>query len=214
MAPSPNIKRPSEGPSSILTSKRLQRGGKPVVTLSRSCIGNWSQQATPSPTATSTGNWFVTFQKAGRSPALTANFHAPLCSHEMRCFSFSVAPPELEAEDQETLALLRPLHTEMDQTYELVQQFAQMLRTRTGEQLDAWLEKVRASQIRELQGFVAGVERDKAAVVAGLTLPQNNGVVEGNVNQLKRDLADDVRQGEISVVTAASPACCVSHLSQ
>ena len=89
-----------------------------------------------------------------------------------------------------------------------------MLRTRTGEQLDDWLETVRASQIREFQGFVAGIERDKAAVVAGLTLPQNTGVVEGNVNKLKRDLADDVRQGEISVITAASPACCVSHLSQ
>jgi transposase len=45
--------------------------------------------------------------------------------------------------------------------------------------------RVRASQIRELQGFVAGVERDKAAVVAGLTLVQNNGLVEGHVNKLK-----------------------------
>jgi transposase len=60
-----------------------------------------------------------------------------------------------------------------------------MLRTRTGEQLDDWLECVKASQIRELQGFVAGVGRDKAAVVAGLTLPQSNGLVEGHVNMLK-----------------------------
>jgi transposase len=60
-----------------------------------------------------------------------------------------------------------------------------MLRTRTGEQLDAWLEQVRTSQIREFQSFVVSVERDKAAIVAGLTLPQNNGVVEGNVNKLK-----------------------------
>jgi transposase len=73
----------------------------------------------------------------------------------------------------------------VDQTYELVQQFTHMLHTRTGDQLDAWLEKVQESSIRELQGFVAGVERDKAAVVAGLTLPQNNGVVEGKVNKLK-----------------------------
>lgn len=51
-----------------------------------------------------------------------------------------------------------------------------MVRTRTGEQLDDWLERVRASKIRGLQGFVAGVERDKAAVRAGLTLPQNNGL--------------------------------------
>jgi transposase len=92
---------------------------------------------------------------------------------------------ELSAEEQETLALLRSLHSEVNRAYELVQQFALMLRTRTGEQLDTWLEHVRASQIRELQGFVMSIERDKAAVVAGLTLPQNNGLVEGKVNKLK-----------------------------
>ena len=100
-------------------------------------------------------------------------------------FLFLRRPEALEAEDQETLALLRSLHPEVDQAYELVQQFAHMLRTRTGEQLDNLLERVKTSTIRELQGFVAGIERDKAAVGAGLTLPQNNGVVEGNVNKLK-----------------------------
>ncbi len=50
---------------------------------------------------------------------------------------------------------------------------------------NTWLEKVRASQIHELQGFVAGVERDKKAVKAGLTLPTSNGMVEGKVNKLK-----------------------------
>jgi transposase len=60
-----------------------------------------------------------------------------------------------------------------------------MLRTRTGEHLDAWLEHVRTSQIPELQGLVVSIERDKAAVVAGLTLIQNNGLVEGKVNKLK-----------------------------
>ncbi len=92
---------------------------------------------------------------------------------------------EFSSEEQETLALLRSLHSEVDQAYKLVQQFANMLRTRTGEQLDDWLSSVRASQIRELQGFVLSVVRDKAAVVAGLTLPQNNGLVEGKVNKLK-----------------------------
>ncbi len=41
------------------------------------------------------------------------------------------------------------------------------------------------SQISELQSFVAGIERDKAAVKAGLTLPQSNGLVEGKVHKLK-----------------------------
>jgi len=100
-------------------------------------------------------------------------------------FLFLRRPEELKVEEQETLAQLRLLDSKVDQVYELVQQFAQMLRTRTGEQLDGWLEKVRTSQISELQRFVASVERDKAAVVAGLTLPQNNGLVEGKVNKLK-----------------------------
>jgi len=100
-------------------------------------------------------------------------------------FLFLRRPEDLVAEDQETLALLRSLHVEVDQTYELVQQFREMLRTRTGEQLDDWLSRVRTSKIRELQGFVAGVQRDKEAVKAGLTLSASNGVVEGKVHKLK-----------------------------
>lgn len=101
-------------------------------------------------------------------------------------FLFLRRPTEdLSSEEQETLTLLRSLHSEVDQAYTLVQQFANMLRTRTGEQLDDWLSSVRASQIRELQGFVLSVERDTAAVVAGLTLPQNHGLVEGKVHKLK-----------------------------
>ncbi len=108
----------------------------------------------------------------------------PLSSRQAS-FLFLRRPEELEADEQEPLLTLRPLHPEIDLAYDLVQQFARMLRTRTGEQLDDWLEQVRASQIHELQGFVAGIEQDKAAVVAGLTLPQNNGLVEGKVNKLK-----------------------------
>jgi transposase len=73
----------------------------------------------------------------------------------------------------------------VNQTYDLVQQFVQMLRTRTGEQLDTWLARVAASQIPELQSFLLGIERDKPAVAAGLTLPHSNGIVEGKVNKLK-----------------------------
>jgi transposase len=51
----------------------------------------------------------------------------------------------------------------------LVQQFTQMLRTRTGELLDAWLAQVRQSNLPELQSFAAGIEKDKDAVRNGLT---------------------------------------------
>lgn len=60
-----------------------------------------------------------------------------------------------------------------------------ILHQRVGERLNAWLSVAKTSQIRELQSFVLGMKRDKAAVVAGLTLPYNNSLVEGKVNKLK-----------------------------
>ncbi len=109
---------------------------------------------------------------------------APLPSRQAT-FLFLARPEQLDAQEQETVRRLRQSHLEVDMAYDLVQQFAQMLRTRTGQQLDIWLEKARASQIRELQSFVLGIERDKAAVKAGLTLPTSNGLVEGKVTKLK-----------------------------
>jgi transposase len=109
---------------------------------------------------------------------------APLPSRQAT-FLFLRRPEALDAQEQATILQLRQSHPEADRTYDLVQQFAQMLRTRTGERLDAWLSEVSQSQIPELQGFALGIERDKAAVSAGLTLPHSNGIVEGKVNKLK-----------------------------
>ena len=100
-------------------------------------------------------------------------------------FLFLRRPEKLRTEEQETLAKLRELHSEVDLAYDLVQQFAQMLRTRTGEHLDAWLDQVVNSKLPELQSFAAGIEKDKDAVKNGLTWPINNGMVEGHVNKLK-----------------------------
>jgi transposase len=100
-------------------------------------------------------------------------------------FLFLRRAEELEAEDQETLALLRSLHSEVDLAYELVQQFTQMLRERRGMCLDTWLTQVNQSNIPELCSFAAGIEKDKDAVKAGLTWWINNGMVEGHVTKLK-----------------------------
>src|SRR6185312_11327846 len=55
----------------------------------------------------------------------------------------------------------------------------------TGEQLDIWLEAVEASRLDAFESFVTGIQQDKDAVLAGLTLPWSNGPLEGNVNRLK-----------------------------
>ncbi|HEX6481640.1 MAG TPA: transposase [Ktedonobacteraceae bacterium] len=83
-------------------------------------------------------------------------------------FLFLRRPEKLKEEEVEMLALLRSLHAEVAQAYELVQQFTQMLRKRSGELLSAWLDLVNQSSIPELQSFAAGVEKDKEAVRAGL----------------------------------------------
>ena len=60
-----------------------------------------------------------------------------------------------------------------------------MLRHREGQRLDVWLDLVRASHIPELQRLARSIQRDKDAVLAGLTLQESNGVVEGKINKLK-----------------------------
>jgi transposase len=113
--------------------------------------------------------------------------HAPLqdfSAHEA-VWLFALAPDSLEEKEREMLTAICQASETARTTYQLVQEFRQLLHQRKGEKLDMWLAKCTASQIREFQSFVQGVERDKAAVVAGLTLSQNNGLVEGKVNKLK-----------------------------
>ncbi|GHO50726.1 transposase [Ktedonospora formicarum] len=107
-----------------------------------------------------------------KNAALTCNLSAAPLSSRSAAFLFLRQLEALSTDEQQTLITLKQLDPEIELAYNLVRQFAQMLHMRTGEQLDAWLESTRASQIRELQGFVKSVERDKAAVLAGLTLPR------------------------------------------
>ncbi len=92
---------------------------------------------------------------------------------------------DLKAEEQETLRQLRQASPHLEIAYQLVQEFLHMVRERTGEQLDAWLAAVQACHLEAFQTFVTGVQQDKDAVLAGLTLPWSNGPLEGNVNRLK-----------------------------
>lgn len=60
-----------------------------------------------------------------------------------------------------------------------------MMRTRTGEKLDAWLLAVGESSLVELHPFVNSISEDKAAVLAGLTREESNGPTEGHITRLK-----------------------------
>ena len=60
-----------------------------------------------------------------------------------------------------------------------VQQFADLLTARRGQDLDAWMTAIDADDLPAVHGFVHGLRKDLPAVVAGLTLPYSNGPIEG-----------------------------------
>jgi transposase len=92
---------------------------------------------------------------------------------------------DLKAEEQDLIRQLRQASSQIETVYQLVEKFLHMVRERTGEQLDAWLGAVEATHLEAFQSFVTGIQQDKDAVLAGLTLPWSNGPLEGNVNRLK-----------------------------
>ncbi len=120
-----------------------------------------------------------------KNAAASLSKTSALATSRQAAFLFLRRPEKLNVEEQEQLCKLRQINSEVDLAYDLVQQFAQMLRARTGERLDAWLARVQSSDLPELQSFAAGIEKDKDAVRAGLTWWISNGMVEGHVTKLK-----------------------------
>src|SRR5260370_35756946 len=74
---------------------------------------------------------------------------------------------DLKPEEQEHLRQLRQASPDLEVTYQLVEEFLHMVRERTGERLDEWLQKVDASHLQAFQTFVTGVQKDKEAALAG-----------------------------------------------
>jgi transposase len=92
---------------------------------------------------------------------------------------------DLDEKEQEELRLIREASPRAQVAYQVVSAFMHMLRERTGEDLENWLDTVEQGQLVELAPFVTGIQRDQAAVLAGLSLPWSNGPLEGQVNRLK-----------------------------
>jgi transposase len=114
------------------------------------------------------------------SPAPLENFSA-----QRATWMFVRHPDELDETQHQELTLIRQASPNAEAGYRLAQAFMQMIREQTGHQLDAWLSEAEASRLPEFKSFARGIQQDKAAVLAGLTLPWSNGPLEGHVNRLK-----------------------------
>jgi transposase len=89
------------------------------------------------------------------------------------------------ADEQSRLQALLDRCPELHTLAGHVRAFAEMVHELRGGRLREWMEEVEADDLPALHSFVAGLRRDQDAVVAGLTMRWNSGLVEGHVNRLK-----------------------------
>jgi transposase len=92
---------------------------------------------------------------------------------------------DLAAEECAVLAELSRRSAAVGIAYGLAVDFTHLVRARQPQHLRSWLALAETSGIAELMSFARGIQRDFAAVYAGLEGPVSNGPVEGHVNRLK-----------------------------
>ncbi|WP_151476050.1 ISL3 family transposase [Streptomyces albicerus] len=95
-------------------------------------------------------------------------------------------PDALPESDQLRLKAVLANCPELTALSEHVRSFGHMLAHLQGDQLPTWIEAATSTtDLPSLRHFAQHLERDLDAVIAGLTLPWNSGVVEGHVNRIK-----------------------------
>lgn len=94
-------------------------------------------------------------------------------------------PDDLDDRDRYRLKEILARSSALERLSFHVSSFAEMMMGRHGERLDAWIAAVEADDFPHLHSFTAGLKRDHAAVVNGLTMEHSSGAVEGAVSRLK-----------------------------
>ncbi len=94
-------------------------------------------------------------------------------------------PDTLDDDEKAKLGQVRERCPHLDTLAGHVTEFAKILTGRHGDRLDDWIAAVEADDQPDLHSFARGLTHDYDAVVNGLTLPWNSGVVEGTVNKIK-----------------------------
>jgi transposase len=92
---------------------------------------------------------------------------------------------KLDEEQEEYLKRLCEADEALADTRRLTQEFAEMVRSLEGGDLDGWLKDAEESRSTAMRSFALGLRKDLAAVKAGLTEEWSNGCVEGFIHKLK-----------------------------
>jgi transposase len=95
-------------------------------------------------------------------------------------------PANLDPDDKAQLDAISQRSHAIRKVIGHVRRFASMMRTLSGTRdLPQWIREVEADDLPGLRPFTTSIQRDLAAVTAGLSLPYSSGPVEGHVNRIK-----------------------------
>lgn len=94
-------------------------------------------------------------------------------------------PEQLKPEEKRLLEKVLDQDTELALGHRLLQQFRRVVADGDVVSLDGWLSQAKSSGLPTFVALANGIDADRAAVDAGLTLPWSNGPTEGHINRLK-----------------------------
>lgn len=92
---------------------------------------------------------------------------------------------KVEGLDKGQLERLLEEYPIVQDIYDLVGSFREILFSKKGEDLEAWLEEADRLGLDEIKSFANGLRRDLEAVKNAASHDYNNGLAEGSVNKLK-----------------------------
>ena len=128
-------------------------------------------------------NWRVGLPEPLKRERVKKRRPVPLVTRHLSAQQASwlfITPREhLTADQQELLGRICHATPELQELYELGQDFALMVKQRKPKRLDPWLARAQQSASVELRGFASGIKRDQAAVKAALSFAWSQGQVEG-----------------------------------
>jgi Transposase len=124
--------------------------------------------------------------QAGKAPEGNAAPAAPAPPRPRQVIRWIMTRPDRPgAADATRLAQITGRSPEVKAIAAHTREFAAVMTGRQGHRPGEWITSVRAGPLPALRSFASGLERDHAAVLAGLTLPSSSGAVEGQVCKIK-----------------------------
>jgi transposase len=131
---------------------------------------------------TGSANLLMRYISQGRVEADHAALSAKKATGLLLC-----DPAKLREDEQQLRDKLAAACPEMTELSALIARFAAMLTPDAAhaERFEKWIARVRAANLPTLASYATGLERDRDAVEAALTLPHHNGRTEGVNNKIK-----------------------------